>query len=316
MPNRFLLSSALLAIAASSSAYAGNDSTFGTVSSTSLSSGDSYAGITLTATDANNGSGGFGSYTEAVTLYDLNEETGQWDVPVTFNIQNEVADFGPAGAEGFGSTLTILAGKASANTTVNLSVRKPNDNEVFGYSTVPPMDNSPGWTGLFSDVFELNGLAGPGTVIDGKTHTDVFAIQISYLDNDNPDPEAYLEDYIYEHGYAKPNTETSLAQKGEIHIAFLDPVTGQYTDAKDSNIGTGSTVVTGYQGSWASFAATYGVTDNNIADFLGSTGVDTATNNAWAIVDHNTTFVAVPEPHSLAIMAVLGIWTMRRRRRA
>ena len=53
------------------------------------------------------------------------------------------------------------------------------------------------------------------------------------------------------------------------------------------------------------------------ADYLGSWGRDTATNTAWAVIDHNSDFavIAVPEPASLALLGVaagLGLASFRR----
>ena len=320
MENRLLLTSALFVVAASSSAYAANDSTFGPAASTAVSNGGSYSGISLTATDANNGSGGFGSYTSAVNLFDLDTNTGLWDVPVSFDIHtDQPVNFGPAGSEGFGSTLTIRAGQASGATTVNLRVRKPNDNEVFGFSTEPPAENSPGWYSLLSDVFEIDGIVATGaTTADGRTPTDPFAVQISYLDNNlahtNTTPEAYMEDYIYEHGNVKGWTEADIAAAGELQIAYFDQTTGQYSADDLGVFNPGSTVVINYQGSWDAFAAEYSVTDANVGDFVGSSGVDTVNNNVWAVVDRNSPFVVVPEPHSMALLGLSILLVFRRRR--
>lgn len=309
---------AVICASIASQGFADNASTFGPTQTTALTTGDSYAGITVTATDANNGSGGFDSYTTAVNLLDLNTTTGLWTEPVTFNIHtDQPTGFGPGGAEGFGSTLTFLAGEVSANTTVSVSVRKPNDNEVFGYSTTPPLNDSAGWSSLLSDVFQVTGVAGPGTVVDGKTQTDVFALQISYLDNNlantNTTAEAYMEDYIYEHGYVKSWTETDIAAAGELQIAFVNTA-GVYLDDDSGTINPGTTVVENYQGAWATFAAANGVTDANLSDFNGSWGVDTVNNNIWLITDHNTEFAVVPEPGTLAGV-FLGMFLMTRTRR-
>jgi len=315
-----LIACALPAIALTSPGFAANDSTFGPILDTAVSSGNSYSGITMTATDANNGSGGFGTYTSAVNLLDLNPGTGVWDVPVTFNIHtDQPSGFGPGGAEGFGSTISIVAGLASANTNVQISVRKPNDNEVFGFSTVPPAENSPGWYSVLSDVYEITGIAATGPAVGGKTPTDVFAIEISYLDNNlantNTTPEAFMEDYIYEHGNVKLWTESDIANAGELQIAFFNSAVDTYSEDDLGNFGVGSTVIENYQGSWASFAAANSVTDANVGDFLGSWGVDTVGNTTWGVFDHNTSFVVVPEPQTFAMLGLGGLLVMRRRRR-
>lgn len=315
MKNKTLFTALVTCCGVAGTALADNASTFGPVSPTGVANGGSYAGITLTAADANNGSNGFGTYTSAVTLFDVEDGVNR-----TFNIHtDQPANFGPAGPEGFGSTLTILAGQASAATTVNLSVRKPNDNEVFGFSTMPPMDNSPGWISLLSDVFELNGLVATGPAVNGKTPVDPYALQITYLDNNlantNTTPEAYMEDYIYEHGNVKPWTEADIANAGELHLTFFDSSTGQWTHDDLGNFGVGSTVIENYQGSWADFALANSVTDANVGDFVGSWGVDTATNEAWAVLDHATPFAVVPEPGSLALIGLGGMLVMYRSRR-
>ena len=155
-------------------------------------------------------------------------------------------------------------------------------------------------------------------MVDGKTPTDVFAIEISYLDNNlantNTTPEAYMEDYIYQHGFVKSWTETDIANAGELQVAFLTSG-GIYSEDDLGNFGVGSTVIENYQGSWADFALANSVTDANLGTFLGSWGVDTTGNTTWGIFDHNTTFAVVPEPGSLALLATGGLLMGYRRRR-
>src|SRR5205085_12335487 len=120
--------------------------------------------------------------------------------------------------------------------------------------------------------------------------------------------------------------ESSAAALGKLFLAWLDPgADGQqntnddrWLNAVDGNFTVGSTVVTNYQndfdgaggndpGSWDNFALQFGVNNANVANFLGSWGVD-ATNwtdpetgvsyggRVWAVVDHNSDFSVVPEP--------------------
>ncbi|MFI5381159.1 MAG: PEP-CTERM sorting domain-containing protein [Tepidisphaerales bacterium] len=48
---------------------------------------------------------------------------------------------------------------------------------------------------------------------------------------------------------------------------------------------------------------------------LGAWGVDTSAHVAWAVVDHNSSFVVVPEPARLALLGVGAIGLVARRRR-
>lgn len=303
MTNRFLLSSALLTIAASSSAYAGNDSTFGTTFSFNRLAGQSYSGISLTATDANNGSGGFGSYTSAVALTDASGDD------YTYNIHLEAADFGPAGADGFGSTLSILAGIASADTTVNIRVRKPNDNEVFGFSTTPPLNDSAGWSSVLSDIFDVSGIASTGPAVNGVTPTDAFVLQLTYEDG------SYIEDYVYEWGNTASWTEADIVSASDIQLAFFNPSTGVYADDDLGNFTPGSTVVQNFSGAYADFVTAQGnYAESDLSNYVGSWGVDQTNNHVWAVFDHNTVFASVPEPKSIAIILLAAPLLSRRRR--
>ncbi len=52
---------------------------------------------------------------------------------------------------------------------------------------------------------------------------------------------------------------------------------------------------------------------------VGQYGVDTSAGTAWVVTDHNSQFVIVPEPGTLALAAAGlagGIWYLRRRRAA
>jgi hypothetical protein len=151
---------------------------------------------------------------------------------------------------------------------------------------------------LVSDVVNLTGM-----VIGGGTtgQTDVYALQITYA-------EGLMAD------------EAAHALAGEIYLGWLDTGAGQWKNAIANNFGVGGGAVVNFQGSYATFAALNGITDANVGNYLGSYGVDTATNTAWAIVNHNSQFavVAVPEP-TAALLSVVGsslLLCHRRRRRS
>jgi hypothetical protein len=69
-------------------------------------------------------------------------------------------------------------------------------------------------------------------------------------------------------------------------------------------------------GSWQAFVDTYGVTDANLGNFLGSWGVDVSDDEVWAVLNHNSEFAVVPEPASIGLVAVglLGALGSRRRK--
>ena len=291
---------AVAALAVAGQSLADNSSTFGAVSSTSVNAGESYAGITLTASAANFGTGGFDDYTTSITLKDINGDD------VAFN---PAAGLGPGGADGFGSTLTILAGIASANTTVDIKVRKANDNEVFGYSTVPPMNDSGGYASVLSDIYDITGIAATGPAVDGKTPTDAFAIQLTY------EGGSYIEDYVYEWGNTASWTEADIVTHGEIQVAFFNTSTATYKDDDLGNFTPGTTVVENFSGSYSDFVSAQGFVEADLADYVGSWGVDQTNNHVWAIVDHNTEFAVIPEPQSAVIFAAAGMTLLARRRR-
>ena len=55
-------------------------------------------------------------------------------------------------------------------------------------------------------------------------------------------------------------------------------------------------------GSFATFQTDIG--EMNIADYVGAWGVDTANHDVWSVIDHNSQFAVVPEPSSLALIAL------------
>ena len=74
------------------------------------------------------------------------------------------------------------------------------------------------------------------------------------------------------------------------------------TDGNTGNNASGSEL--GYIGSFANFQA--GLGDTNLNDYLGAYGYDPVAHEAWAVLDHASSFavVAVPEPGTLAMLAV------------
>ena len=87
---------------------------------------------------------------------------------------------------------------------------------------------------------------------------------------------------------------------------------GEWQNAVLGNIGpVGSSAITNASGGYAALGI------EATAAYLGSWGRDTATNTVWAVVDHNSQFVAVPEPAMLgSVAAMLAVVAGVRWRRA
>ena len=150
--------------------------------------------------------------------------------------------------------------------------------EPGGAPTMPPLDMDNLWFGLSSDVLHLQGL-------NGKP----FVLQMSYIENSAWYDEA---------------TEASL---GCILVQWYNPASQIWVDATQANSSNAANRLINYQGSWA--AAGSPLT-------LGSWGVDTTANVAWAVLDHNSQFVVAPEPEACVLMMCgLGCaWLPLRRR--
>jgi len=85
---------------------------------------------------------------------------------------------------------------------------------------------------------------------------------------------------------------------------------GQWVNAIDGNSGTNSGA-TKVQGAWDD--PLFG----NSTLALGAWGVDTANDNVWAVVNHNSGFSVLPEPATMALLGLgaFGLFFGRRRSR-
>ena len=105
---------------------------------------------------------------------------------------------------------------------------------------------------------------------------------------------------------------------GNALISVLDPESGLWTAAVGENTGNvaGSSF---FDESFSQFESTNGITDANLANFLGDYGTDASTGQTWAILNYDGQFsitdaAAVPEPSTWVYMLSglsLLMWKMR-----
>lgn len=114
--------------------------------------------------------------------------------------------------------------------------------------------------------------------------------------------------FVMELSYNEATATALFGSEAAARLAWYDPATQQWENA-----------VSGDTGGTATFAGDRAY--NPATDTLGSFGVDTANNEVWAVVNHNsefgvTTGVVVPEPSAWASLAVgaAALLGFRRRR--
>jgi fibronectin-binding autotransporter adhesin len=211
---------------------------------------------------------------------------GTADTIISRNVPNgsTYAGLGATAMTGLNTTLDLLQG---ANTTNGAALSVSMEDRSRGAIDLADL---PAGAQLASDVFKLNGL-----VIGGGAsgQTDPYALQMSYVPST-----------------AVPGSPLFLASTD-------DAMSGQYANAVAGNFGVGGSAVTNYAGSYAQFAAANGITDANVANYLGSWGVDTTSDTVWAVINHDSLFAveSVPEPTSLGLVALAGVGLMARRSR-
>lgn len=189
---------------------------------------------------------------------------------------------GPGGVPlGSTSSMTILAGTNATGSDNSVSAS-------WRARTTSEADL------LASDVLKLTGMANDGS---GTGETDPFVLQMSY---DDTVPSI-------------AGNEAALAAAGFIYLGWLNPVSGEWENAvlgnlPDTSVNVGAANV---QDGWVAAGSPMD---------LGAWGVDTTNNVVWAVLNHNSQFAAVPEPATMAFlamggMAMIGAGLRRRRSR-
>lgn len=101
------------------------------------------------------------------------------------------------------------------------------------------------------------------------------------------------------------------ASEEELKLGWLSE--GKWVMAVEGN--TGNNAGAGQQGFVGSFAAFQALHGTNLSNYIGAFGVDTANNEVWAVINHNSEFAVVPEPGAAMLLAVAGVAAVVFRRR-
>jgi hypothetical protein len=261
-------------------AAAGNGNTFTASLNTANYTASGTNTVTMAASQLADDSGlpGAGSNNNGAVTVTLQGNVGN----ATADNSNSQAAFGPA------LTAAVAPGAGYANLESKTTATSGSGGQgmVGSTATILAGTNSSGsaqtvgmaWrtraqaevgSGVISDIVHLSGLAFNG--ISGQTAP--FVMQMSY-DSD-----------------VLPGTS---AANDPLYLAWRDPLTGLWENAVDGNVGTNSG---NYQvGAWQS-----GDT------IVGDWGVNTANQTVWAVVNHDGDFVVVPEPSTLALLAIAAL---------
>jgi len=206
-----------------------------------------------------------------------------------------------------GSTVEILGGAntSQSDVTVSMAWRTRTTLEVDGTSFVPriagtdgdlhyaetsvPHDNDhalpPEGYNMVGDIVNLTGVVGP------------CVLQSDYAEST----------IVYDPG----ETEASPAARGWIFPGWLETdgragdLVGvdEWANAVDGNFTVGGRAVPHYLGSWSAFVASQGGGPLPLGEYVGSWGVDIVNDNVWAVVDHASTYGAIPEPSTVSLCA-------------
>jgi hypothetical protein len=211
--------------------------------------------------------------------------------------------YGPVGSEAQILTSTRMA----ADTTVSMAWRPRSAYESGQTSTPAPGESTllpAGIKWLTSDVVQVGMSPTPcsGSPI-------IYAMQMSFDNRINQQLD-------------KGATALDEFNKGSLYLAELTPG-GQWQNAVAGDASVGANAQTHVNDSLADFLnqklaslTSPAAIDGMLQSLVGSWGVDTNQDQAWAIIDHAGTMAVVPEPASLLLLisAGAGLLLYRRRR--
>ncbi len=235
------------------------------------------------ATHGTDGTGQVGTYGGTLTTVSLT------------SLANLETTLSTVASHGIGATFAmILAGNNSTTTQIGMAWRPRAANELPG-STLASLP-------LFSDVVNLTGVTGGAA--------SPFTLEMSYDPTQLPNPADATNGFLYLGYYDSTNSVWQNA------VAVTGNKGTNGTTVAGGNTTTGPDAVADFIGSWAQFEAGPG-NGLTLSQVLGSYGVDTVNDTAWAVVDHDAEFAVVPEPGTLALLlagvAALGIAYRRRK---
>lgn len=145
-----------------------------------------------------------------------------------------------------------------------------------------------------SDVLELTGAMG------------IYVLQMTY------DPNQLV--------YDQPEwDEAWLDAQNCIYLGWMDTSGGgllgldEWKPAVAGNSAPGTKAVANFKGTFDAFLLAH--PDFTLEEYVGSYGTDIDTNVVWAVLDHASRFVAVPEPTALVLLLAGGAGLLLRRRR-
>ena len=206
------------------------------------------------------------------------------------------------GGNFLGTTATIMAGVNNGPaTTVSMAWRNRTIVEsltvpVWPDTYRPPL--APDSYNDVSDVLELSGITGP------------YVLQMNYDESqllyDFPETQMEMTFYLVDDWYGK----------GRIYLGWFNPHgpgtnDDQWEYAVYGNSTTGGKAVANYLGSFEDFLVAH--PDFNLTDYMSSYGVDLEENRVWAVLDHNSQFVAIPEPATVSLIVLGGLASLLRR---
>lgn len=263
--------------------------------------------LSITGSIANNGSAKVFIATDPTGTFGTSDDVALIRKSV---LNASYAGIGSTEVGGLGTAANLKLGRNASNNaageTISMKWRARAAGETPGTQASPPI--AAGNPGLYSDVLSLTGMANAG--VSGSGTTDAYVLEMSYVDT----------------GFSASgaNSEALLAAGKGIVLGWLNPdgagagipLWGMATLGNSMTGSLTNAFTTNYQGSFDAFLAAHpGLTDATVANYLGSYGVDIATNTAWAVVNHNSQFAVIPEPTAISFLGIGGASLLIGRRR-